>query len=362
MLALTIAKADREKRSEIERLAARLEPSIADAVRAALEEHGDRLSLADLEAAIRAGDQRRVLEIVGQVDPVRAQAVRQTLEDAVWAGGALAQIQAPALKEARILFNRLNPDLVRWLEQYSLNLIREIDAGTTEAVRAALIKGMTEGRNPIDQARQIKAVVGLTAKQARAVMSYQRELETFHLRRSAKRWGLGRERSVQSGLEVFRRDANGRPADGIYERRLRDQRFDPTLQRAMETKKPLTPQQIAKMVAAYQRRALQNRARTIARTESIRAANVGAFEAWRQAIANGQIDGALVRKFWRVSADERLCARCSGIAKAVPKRGVPLEAYFDDPVGRQPVKLPPAHPSCRCYLQFRLFEAIQLQE
>lgn len=353
-----IAKADLPT---IEALAAQMEPGIARAVREALAEHVDRLDLDALEDALRSGQPFRVLDIIGAVDPQKAQRVRQALEDAVWAGGALA-VQSPDLTEARVIFNRLNPALLTWLETYSLNLIREIDAGTTAAVRTVLLDGMREGRNPIDQARRIKEVVSLTEGQARAVQSYRRELETFHLRRSAKRWGLGRERSTQSGLEVMRRAPNGAPSDGIHERRLRDQRFDSTLQNAMETRRPIPKAKIDAMVARYQARYLQHRARTIARTESLRAANAGAFEAWRQAIESRLVDASLVRKFWRLHDDERLCRRCRGIAAAVPKLGIAFDALFADPVGRQPMRLPPAHPSCRCYPQFRLFEPIQLQE
>lgn len=347
--------------SDVEQLAESLEPPLARAIRDMLRAHLDAVSLDDLAEALKAGDTARALDLVGKVDPVRAAAVRTELENAVWAGGALAA-SGPEFRELRFAFNRLNPALIQWLEGYSLNLIREVDRGTTEAVRRVLVEGMREGRNPIDQARRVKEAVGLTERQAQAVRAYRKELETFHLKRSAKRWGLGNERSRLSGVEVMPKDAKGKPLDGIEARRLRDQRFDATLKRAIESRKPIAPDKIDAMVARYQQRYLQHRARTIARSESIRAVNAGAHEAWRQAIEDRTVEGARVRKFWRLARDERTCERCLAIEAAVPKRGIPFDAAFENPKGLGPIMLPPEHPNCRCSAVFRLFEASQLQD
>ena len=354
-----IAKA---KPSDIEALAAKLEPALAKAVRDLIKDHVASVDLDALEDALKNGRTYQVMEIIGEVDPVKAAAVKDALQNAVWAGGALAA-QAPVLNEARFAFNRLNPALIAWLETYNLNLIRDIGEGTRAAVRSALVEGMRAGKSPIDQARQIKQAVGLTESQAKAVQNYRKELETFHLKRGAKSWGLGNERSKQSGVEVMRVDAKtGKPVDGIEARRLRDQRYDGALKRAMETKTPLKPEQIDKMVDRYQERMIQNRARTIARTESLRSTNVGVSEAWRQAIEERKVNGANVRKRWILSRDERTCSVCQGIAKAQPKRGIPLSAQFENPNGRAPIAQPPAHPSCRCTILARLWEPEQLAD
>lgn len=358
----TCEAVQKAKPSDIEVLAEKLEPSLAKAIRELIRDHVRSVDLAKLEAALTEGQTWKVLDIIGEVDPVKAAAVREQLQNAVWAGGALA-VQDPAFTEVRFAFQRLNPALVTWLESYSLNLIRDIGEGTRAAVRTALVEGMKAGKNPIDQARAIKQSVGLTETQAKSVANYRHELENFHKKRSAKGWGLGNQRSKISGVEVMRVDAKtGKPLDGIEQRRLRDQRYDAALKRAMETKTPLKPEQIDKMVERYQERLIQNRARTIARTESLRATNVGVAEAWRQAIDEGKFDGSRVRKRWVLAKDERTCAECQGIFKAQPKRGIPLDALFENPQGRGPLKLPPAHPSCRCGHFVRLYEPEQLQD
>jgi hypothetical protein len=280
-----VSKAGKGTLSEIEALAEKLEPSLARAIRDMLKDHVAGIDLDALAEALKAGETYRVLDMVGEVDPVKAASVKEQLQNAVWQGGALAT-QAPVFNEARFAFNRLNPALISWLENYNLNLIRDVNRGTVESVRSVLIEGMTAGRNPIDQARRIKQVVGLTPSQAKAVQNYRKELETFHLKRSAKSWGLGNERSKQSGVEVMRVDAKtGKPVDGIEARRLRDQRYDGALKQAMEKRQPIAPEKIDKMVDRYQERMLQNRARTIARTECLP--------------ANTLVDAAMVRTAYR---------------------------------------------------------------
>lgn len=350
------------KPSDIEALAEKLEPALARAVRDLIKDHVGSVDLGKLEEALKSGQTYHVLDIIGDVDPVKAAAVRESLQTAVWAGGALAG-QAPVLTEARFAFNRLNPALITWLEGYSLNLIRDIGEGTRAAVRTTLVEGMRAGKNPIQQARQIKQAVGLTESQAKAVANYRKALETVHTRRSVKSWGLGNERSKISGVDVAPIDPKtGKPKDGINQWRLRDQRYDSAIKRAQANKKPLTPEQIDKMVDRYQERMIQNRARTIARSESLRATNAGVHESWRQAIEERKVDGSLVRKRWVLAKDERTCKICTGIFKAQPKRGIPLEASFANPNGLAPIKAPIAHPNCRCSTFIQLYEAVQLED
>lgn len=348
------------KPSDIEALAAKLEPALAKAVRDLLQDHVARVDLDALEEAIKSGQTWKVLDIVGSVDPVKAGAVKDALQNAVWAGGGLAAAQEPVFREVKFAFNRLNPALLRWIEGYELNLIRDVNDKTREAVRQVLTKGMREGRNPIDQARAIKTSVGLTPRDALAVDNYEAFLKDVHNRRSVKAMGLGNERSTVSGVAVRAVDEKGRAKDGINQWRSRDLRYDPQIKRAMETKTPLKPEQIAKMRTRFAERLLQNRSRTIARAENIRTLNVGVHEAWRQAIEDRKVRGDLVRKFWRDSKTERECMECIMLAKEQPKRGIGFDEYFISSVTKRSYKLAPAHPNCLCSVRFRLFEAEQL--
>lgn len=351
--------------AEIEALAAKLEPALAKAVLRALQAQGNAVDLKALEAAIASGDPEAVLKVIagelfdGHMAPAGAAA-----QNAAWTAGeaatigTIANLKLPAVAGVTWQFDRLNPTLVTWLQAYKLSLIRQVNDGTREGIRAALLTGMTEGANPKTTAVTIKEIVGLTERQSKAVMNFRDSLETFHLRRSAKGWNLSQPIDRVNGTQVFKPGKDGKPMDAILERRLRDFRYDKALQRAMDTGKPLSPEQIDKMTAAYARKYRAYRARNIARTESIRATNIGVQEAWRQATASGLIAEGLVRRKWVVAKDERTCETCQSAVKMNPEKGVPLGAPFASLKG--PVMLPPMHPGCRCTIFIRAYEASQL--
>lgn len=357
-----IAKASKPERlSEIERLAAKMEPALAKALLDMLNKMQGGVDLEAVAAALKAGDVSKMISLIAAAtDSVTESAVANAVQDTVWAAGALAATNAGQFTSVVFQFNRLNPRLIDWLQGYSLGLIRQIKADTKEAIREKLVTGMTAGDNPIKVARDIKTVVGLTRKQAKAVENYRKELETFHLKSSAKAYGLGNKVDRMNGRQVFKPDTDGSPMDGIDLRRLRDFRFDGKLKAAMATSKPIPPAQIDKMVEAYARKYRQFRAQTIARTEALRATNFGVQDAWRQIIESGAAPEELVRRQWMVARDERLCEVCAPIPKLNPKKGVPFGQAFQTPIG--PLTMPPAHPNCRCTLFVRRYEPEQLKD
>lgn len=346
----------------IEALAGKLEATLAKAILEAFQAQKDSLSISALIAALESGDVGKVLRLLDLPAALAGfDKVPPVVQGGVYAAGtATAATILPRITSTTFVFNQLNPRLLTWLQTYNLGLIKQINDTTKEGVRQYLLAGMAEGRNPKDVARQVKGIVGLTERQAQAVKNYRKQLETFHLRRSADTWGLGRQIDRVNGTQVLRPDADGTPLDGIDQRRLRDFRYDGQLKRAMSTGKPLTAAQIDKMVGAYERKYLAYRARTIARTETIRTLNVGVQDAWQQAIDKGTVSEDLVRKRWLVARDERLCAVCGPIPKMNPPRGVKHAEAFKTPNG--PTMLPPIHPNCRCSVNYRVYEPSQLQE
>lgn len=356
-----IYKARGDDLTAVEALAQKLEPGLAKAILDALTAQGDAVPVDALIAALESGDVGKVVALLDTPEVTAAFAkLTPTLQGAVYAGGTLgAGTIAAQMRGVSFVFDQLNPRLLTWLQTYNLGLIREISAQTKEGIREYLLAGMTAGRNPKDVAREVKTVIGLTDRQARAVYNFRRELETFHLKQSAGGWNLGGKVDRVNNTQVLIPNEDGQPSDGINQRRLRDFRFDGQLQRAMQTGKPLSQEQIDKMVAAYQRKYLAYRSRTIARTEAIRTTNMGVQDAWRQAIEAGKVPEELVRKRWFVTRDERLCKVCGPIPKMNPDRGVTMGAPFNTPKG--PMTLPPAHPNCRCSVVFRVWEPEQLK-
>ena len=356
-----VFKAERFTRSDIEFIAAGLEPRLAKAIFAALTAQAESLDLDAIAEALQAGDIGRVLAMLDLSGSVTAlEGATPVLQSAVYAGGVAAATAINArVTGAQFVFNQLNPRLLTWLQTYNLGLIRQINQGTKDGIRQYLLTGMEDGKNPKAVAKEIKGIVGLTERQAQAVKNYRKELETFHLRRSAAGYGLGNKVDRVNGTQVLRTGPDGQPLDGINERRLRDYRFDGQLNRAMTNTKPLTPEQIDKMVAAYERKYRAYRARTIARTEAIRTTNIGVQDGWQQAIEKGTINENLTRKRWIVASDERLCETCGPIPSMNPKTGVKHGQAFQTPKG--PQNLPPMHPNCRCTVFYRLYEPSQLK-
>jgi hypothetical protein len=338
---------------EVEALAASYAPSVAKAIIYALEHSIEEIDLDALASALASGNLQKVLDML----KLQLQPVADALTNVAWAGGTYASEHMP-INRMEWHFNRLNPVLIQWLQEYTLGLIRQVSNSTVAAVRAQLIAGMQAGIGPRAQATNIKSIIGLTDRQAQAVLNFRKELEGFHDKRTAGGYKLGAKIDRRNGAQIFRQGEGGNPLDGITERRLRDFRYDKMLARSMEQKKALTPEQIDKMVNAYARKYRKYRAETIARTESMRALNMGIQEGWRQAVNDGKIVEDLVRRFWKVASDERTCPVCKPIPK-LNLGGVKLGMPFITSEGA--VFLPPMHPDCRCHVFIRALEPFEVK-
>lgn len=98
----------------------------------------------------------------------------------------------------------------------------------------------------------------------------------------------------------------------------------------------------AEAAARYAGRQHRYRAQNIARTELAFAYNAGAYGATRDAQEKGYIGDCL--KVWVTADDERTCPVCGEL----DGRKVHMDAPFSN--GKL---LPPAHPSCRCAVEYR---------
>ena len=188
-------------------------------------------------------------------------------------------------------FNALNERPIRLMRENKLRLIREFMDGQRAATQSALVEGITQGLNPLTQARAFRDSIGLTSRQESAVIRYRQLLQTSD------------------------RDA--------LVRALRDRRFDPTIRQAFASGEPLTPSQIDRMVARYRERYVKYRSEVIARTESLRAVHQGNEEMYRQAVETDKLDANQLTRTWVTARDERV--RSSHSAMSGQKRG------FDEP-------------------------------
>ena len=187
----------------------------------------------------------------------------------------LARVVQPAFPNGGpvvgISFNPGNPRAAELVNQQASRLVREINESTRAVVTEALIEGQNEGFGARKTAQRIKENLGLTERHLNAVKNYERLLR-------------------EGSAEALNRD-------------LRDKRFDGSVRSAKD--KPLTEDQIQKMVAAYKKKYIAYRAQVIARTEAAEAVSNGRTEALRQQLENVGLGDDAVERTWIATKDKR---------------------------------------------------------
>lgn len=184
-------------------------------------------------------------------------------------------------------FNMTNPHALAFAERHAAELVREVGRNTRNAIRDAVVESFREGVTADVLARRLRSTVGLTARQAGWVENY-------------------RERLLRGGMDEDRVDV---------------------------------------LTRRYYRKVRNRRAQTIARTEIMRASNLGRQLAWQSAADGGLLDANESVKEW-ITAPERSkygppCPSC------LPMDGVKvqgLDGLFHLPGGKQ-ISMPPAHPN-----------------
>ncbi len=169
-------------------------------------------------------------------------------------------------------FELRSPHPEAYAREHAAKRIVEISRRQRDTVRNVIVEATRRGTSPDEIARKVRETVGLTSLQASYVARYRDELES------------------------------GKFAKALS-RKLRDKRFDRAIERAVRDGNGLSPEQITRMVDAYQRRWVAHRAMTIARTEGVGAANNGHIAALRAFLtANPDLE---VVKTWLAKRDDR---------------------------------------------------------
>lgn len=142
---------------------------------------------------------------------------------------------------------------------------------------------MAKGRNPrsvaldlagrIVDGKRVGGVIGLTQKQAEAIIRARDEL-------------LG-----------------GDPA--YFDRKLRDKRFDSLIRKAFAKSGGVTQAEADRITARYSDRLLNYRAEVVARTEALTALHAGQYEGMQQVIDSGKVSADQVTKTWSATLDGR---------------------------------------------------------
>ena len=211
-----------------------------------------------------------------------------------------------AAVDLNLEFALVNERAVRFATEEAAQLVTSVTSETEKAIRDIVVRGQREGLNVRLQAQEIRRIVGLTDRDARAVDRFYSGL-------------------LESGTNQSRA---GELADRMSARLLR------------------------------------RRAENIARTETIRAANMGNQLSWQAAMDNGLLPRS-TQKAWIATGDSRTCAICAVLDGQVISVSTSFDvqeraASFTQEGGsfrvasKVPLKnptitqTPPSHPSCRC--------------
>jgi phage portal protein BeeE len=278
----------------VQQIADKLAPKWRRLFIQAVKEAQGRVSLDQLARALASGDLNRVERLLQLKDLFAAlkdpEAVPGLLRQTTQAAGdAAAQTLGDALG-LDMAFDAHNPAVVAWLQSNADELLVNFEQATGVAVREVIETAFKEGL-PVDEAAKlIQSVIGLDERRATSVANFRDELVASE-------------------------------ADNIETR-----------------------------VAKYAAASLADRALTIARTETIRAANGGQNLLWQQAADAGQLIPERTVRVWIVTEDDRLDTE---ICEPMDGQEVGLEEPFVTGEGEE-IDHPPAHPNCRCAIGLRI--------
>lgn len=260
-----------------------------------VKELRESVDLSDLTKAIEATNTGDAVDLLVPSDADLPR-VREAWIDTFNAGGKAAARDlnaalgnrkvAAIVARTSIRFDSVNPEAVRFAREKAASRVVEIVDAMRDAIRKELAKAFTEARAPRELARRlIDRDLGLNSQRVEAVRNFEADL-------------------IVKGLD------------------------DPTIARRTER---------------YAEAQLRDRARTIARTETIEASARGQDELWDQTANAGLIDRDTAEEEFLVTPDDRLCPVC----EPMDGQRVALGEQFTTGEGEK-VDGPPVHPACRC--------------
>jgi SPP1 gp7 family putative phage head morphogenesis protein len=269
----------------IRAIAAKLEPKARRLFLAAVASLSDAIDLEAIAQSVMDGTLApSVLTALREWSAKLAPLVSTVTSAFYLAGSASAETLADALS-IRFSFNLSNPRAASWAAKYSYELVKDLTDTTQAGLQSVIGRAFTDGIPPAEAGRMIRPLIGLTEHGTTAVGHY---------------W----EALVKEGR---------------------------------------TAEEVARLSRRYSDKLLRARALLIARTETIRTANEGQQETWRQAVEEGYLDKATMKREWWTADDERRCDACGSLHG----QQVGLEELFTDMDG-ETYERPPAHPACRC--------------
>jgi len=244
--------ADRKQWKTLLKIADLFEPKLRRAFIVAISETQSNIVQSEVEAALAANDVTAAIEsipwdslsedLVNSFESVIFKIVSKSAD-------AAAGFAPP---ELGISFDLTNPKAIQWAKQYSADLVTRMTDESRAAINSIIVEGFGNGTQVKVMSRQIQEWIGLTERDAKALVKYEEELRS----------------------------------------------------------QGLSEEQILKKTAAYYDKKIKLRAQNISRTETIRASNMGQQILWEDAAKEGLIDSAKIKRIWIATDDDLTDDEC----------------------------------------------------
>jgi hypothetical protein len=257
-------------RSRIEGLLDSEEIRLRRELLAAIESVKDQVKLKNIQVLIEQGQFEEALALTGSIPVILSSAVDRAY---IRSGESTAE-QISNVIGVSVVFDITSDRAVNAMRNSKLRLISEFTRGQRGATREALVNGLQRGLNPKQQARAFRDSIGLTERQVKSVNNFRNLLE--------------------------------RNSSESLSRRLRDRRFDSTVQRAIDSKVPLNAKQIDNMVNRYSSRFIKYRAKIIAESEALSVINQANEDMFSRSIEDDLFAEKKITKEWFTRRDDRV--------------------------------------------------------
>lgn len=322
--------------NRLDQLIDQFEPVLRRAFLDSIFQLRDAAQLDQIVRMLENGDVPGAIRAVG-LDPVAFRPFDKSIADAFEAGGNFTSKALPIVRDAAgfktvFQFAIRNPAAENWLRDHSSTMVRDILDDQREMIRNFLRNGLEKGANPRTSALDLVGRIGTSGRREGGAIGLTDSQEKF----------------VRNYADEL---AGDNPRQALA-RKLRDKRFDRTVEKAAREGKPIPADLQAKMVRNMRNNALRNRAEMIARSETIRALHVAQDQALDQAVASGAIKPETITVTWRSAHDKRV----RDAHRALDGNSVRKGGVFQSSLG--PIRFP-GDPNasaanvigCRCWLE-----------
>jgi hypothetical protein len=264
----------------LEELIAKQTPRVRDAFLTSLKDIGEKSNIGLIEAMISRGDIEGIARAM-DIGPHNWVNVQVALTETYGLSG-VDTVNKTTWKysngqKAVVRFDTLSPRSEAYLREYGGAFISGLDDDAKKVIANTVGDGYAFGRRNKEIALDIAGRIGPNG------------------RRSGGMIGLN---SVQTEwVKNMRTYLQQDPIKAISMTK-RDKRFDKVIIKSAKDGKPLTKAQIDKIINRYTDNLVMSRALTIARTETIKAVEMGKYEAWKQGLEKTGIPETAIDRKW----------------------------------------------------------------